>query len=132
MCGKSNFKGKAYRWTASLSRKGFKAKAKARTSQAVLPNFTLLTSTCLLPSLEFCFFEVGKKIGVELAGSKEAAQKNRTAIYILGASGAEVIATTLLTPLEAARIRLVSDRTYAKGLASALTRVFKDGQAYAG
>lgn len=84
------------------------------------------------PSLEFCFFEVGKKIGVELAGSKEAAQKNRTAIYILGASGAEVIATTLLTPLEAARIRLVSDRTYAKGLASALTRVFKDGQAYAG
>lgn len=57
------------------------------------------------------------------------------AIYIAGASAAEVIATTLLTPLEAARIRLVSERGYAKGLVGAVTRMGKEGglsQFYAG
>lgn len=62
-----------------------------------------------------------------MAGSREAAERNRTAIYIGGASAAELIASTLLTPLEAARIRLVSERGYAKGLVGAMTRMGAEG-----
>ncbi len=47
-------------------------------------------------------------------------------IYITGSAAAEVIATTLLTPLEAARIRLVSQRGYAKGLVGAVTRLARE------
>lgn len=47
-------------------------------------------------------------------------------MYLGSASAAEVIATTLLTPLEAARIRLVSERGYARGLVSALTRMGRE------
>ncbi|PWN49996.1 mitochondrial carrier [Violaceomyces palustris] len=72
---------------------------------------------------KFCGYEFFKKKGVELAGSRENAQKYRQAIYLGGAAAAEVIATTLLTPLEAARIRMVSERGYAKGLVSALTKM---------
>lgn len=72
---------------------------------------------------KFAGYEYFKKKGVELAGSHEAAQQYRQAIYLGGAAAAEVIATTLLTPLEAARIRLVSQRGYAKGLVSAITRM---------
>ncbi|SNX81780.1 related to MIR1 - Phosphate transporter of the mitochondrial carrier (MCF) family [Melanopsichium pennsylvanicum] len=72
---------------------------------------------------KFAGYEYFKKKGVDLAGSQEAASQNRQVIYLGGASAAEVIATTLLTPLEAARIRLVSERGYAKGLVSAITRM---------
>ncbi|KIS72033.1 uncharacterized protein UMAG_00455 [Mycosarcoma maydis] len=72
---------------------------------------------------KFAGYEFFKKKGVDWAGSHEAAQQYRQVIYLGGASAAEVIATTLLTPLEAARIRLVSERGYAKGLVSAITRM---------
>lgn len=72
---------------------------------------------------KFAGYEFFKKKGVDWAGSQEAAQQYRQVIYLGGASAAEVIATTLLTPLEAARIRLVSERGYAKGLVSAITRM---------
>lgn len=42
-------------------------------------------------------------------------------------SANRVIATTLLTPLEAARIRLVSERGYATGLVSAVSRMASEG-----
>ncbi|SPO21048.1 related to MIR1 - Phosphate transporter of the mitochondrial carrier (MCF) family [Ustilago trichophora] len=72
---------------------------------------------------KFAGYEFFKKKGVDWAGSQEAASQYRQVIYLGGASAAEVIATTLLTPLEAARIRLVSERGYAKGLVSAITRM---------
>lgn len=72
---------------------------------------------------KFAGYEFFKKKGVDLAGSHENAQQYRQAIYLGGAAAAEVIATTLLTPLEAARIRMVSERGYAKGLVSAVTRM---------
>lgn len=40
---------------------------------------------------------------------------------------AEFFADVLLTPLEATRIRLVSDRTYAKGLVGGFMRMAKEG-----
>ncbi|KAG1716059.1 hypothetical protein ID866_1085 [Astraeus odoratus] len=59
---------------------------------------------------KFAGYEVCKKKAVELVGSQEAATKYRTAIYLGSASIAEFFADILLTPLEATRIRLVSQR----------------------
>ncbi|PWN22143.1 mitochondrial carrier [Microstroma glucosiphilum] len=76
---------------------------------------------------KFAGFEYFKAKFATMAGSREAAEKYRMAIYIGGASAAEVIATTLLTPLEAARIRLVSTRGYANGLVGAVGRMAREG-----
>lgn len=76
---------------------------------------------------KFAGFEFFKLQGATLAGGREAAEQYRTAIYIGGSSAAELIATTLLTPLEAARIRLVSTRGYASGLIGAVGRMAREG-----
>ncbi|CAE6426408.1 unnamed protein product [Rhizoctonia solani] len=84
---------------------------------------------------KFAGYEFWKKKFVELAGSREEAVKHRTAIYLVGASVAEFFADILLTPLEATRIRLVSDRTYATGLVTGFTRMAREGgvaELYAG
>ncbi|KAN0063558.1 mitochondrial phosphate carrier protein [Thecaphora frezii] len=75
---------------------------------------------------KFCGYEWFKKHFSELAGSPEKAAKYRQLIFLGGASAAEFIASTLLTPLEAARIRLVSQRGYATGLVTAVTRMAKE------
>lgn len=72
---------------------------------------------------KFAGYEAAKKYLVEAAGSQEAAVANRTAIYLGGAAIAEFFADILLTPLEATRIRLVSDPKYANGLVSGLTKI---------
>lgn len=54
---------------------------------------------------------------------------------LAGAAIAEFFADILLTPLEAVRIRLVSDRTYASGLAPGFVKMAKEGgvkELYAG
>lgn len=75
---------------------------------------------------KFCGYEFFKRNAVEAIGDPAKVRKYRQLIYLGSASAAEVIATTLLTPLEAARIRLVSQPTYAKGLGSAITRMAKE------
>ncbi|KAI9638257.1 mitochondrial carrier domain-containing protein [Dioszegia hungarica] len=72
---------------------------------------------------KFAGYEAAKKYLVEASGSQEAAVRNRTAIYLGGAAIAEFFADILLTPLEATRIRLVSDPKYATGLVSGLTKI---------
>ncbi|KAK4686569.1 hypothetical protein P7C73_g3556, partial [Tremellales sp. Uapishka_1] len=72
---------------------------------------------------KFAGYEYFKKVFVEMSGSREAAVANRTAIYLGGAAVAEFFADILLTPLEATRIRLVSDPKYASGLVSGLTKI---------
>ncbi|KAK8869814.1 hypothetical protein IAR55_000382 [Kwoniella newhampshirensis] len=72
---------------------------------------------------KFAGYEAAKKYLVELSGSQEKAVANRTAIYLGGAAIAEFFADILLTPLEATRIRLVSDPKYANGLVSGLTKI---------
>jgi solute carrier family 25 phosphate transporter 3 len=84
---------------------------------------------------KFAGYEYWKKTAVESAGGPEAAVKYRTAIYLGSASIAEFFADILLTPLEATRIRLVSDRTYATGLVTGFTRLAREGgmsELYAG
>ncbi|OXG21515.1 solute carrier family 25 (mitochondrial phosphate transporter), member 3 [Cryptococcus neoformans Tu401-1] len=84
---------------------------------------------------KFAGYEASKKYLVELSGSRESAIKNRTAIYLGGATIAEFFADILLTPLEATRIRLVSNPKFASGLVSGLTKIASTegfGSLYAG
>jgi solute carrier family 25 phosphate transporter 3 len=76
-----------------------------------------------------------KKTLVDQCGGLEKAQPYRTSIFVGGAAIAEFFADVLLTPLEATRIRLVSDRTYASGLASGFVKMARTGgvsELYAG
>ncbi|GAA5855472.1 hypothetical protein JCM8547_007846 [Rhodosporidiobolus lusitaniae] len=88
------------------------------------------------------FFQGGAKFALYdffklklAAASGENAVRNRTAIYLGGAAIAEFFADILLTPLEAVRIRLVSDRTYASNLLTGFRRMAAEGgvkELYAG
>jgi solute carrier family 25 (mitochondrial phosphate transporter), member 3 len=84
---------------------------------------------------KFAGYEYWKKKFVEVAGTSESATRNRTAIYLGASATAEFFADILLTPLEATRIRLVSERNFATGLVSGFTRILREGgvgELYAG
>ncbi|KIO25667.1 hypothetical protein M407DRAFT_207778 [Tulasnella calospora MUT 4182] len=84
---------------------------------------------------KFAGYEFWKKKFVDLTGSQEKAVQYRLPIYLGAAAVGEFFADILLTPLEATRIRLVSDRTYASGLVSGFARLAREGglrEMYAG
>ena len=56
---------------------------------------------------------------------EQAAWDNRTLIYLGAAAAAEFVADVFLCPLEATRIRLVSDPKFASGLATAVPKILK-------
>lgn len=66
------------------------------------------------------------KINFANAMGEQKAWENRTGIYLVAAACAEFIADIFLCPLEATRIRLVSDPTYADGLISAFPKILKN------
>ena len=66
------------------------------------------------------------KIQMSSYFGEETSWKYRTAIYLLSAAMAEFIADIFLCPLEATRIRLVSNPKYASGLLSAFPKIIKD------
>ncbi len=77
---------------------------------------------CFPPVLSYEFW---KKTAIEFFGVDKA-RENRQAIY-LGASGiAEFFADIALCPLEATRIRLVSQPTFANGLAGGFARIARE------
>jgi solute carrier family 25 phosphate transporter 3 len=57
---------------------------------------------------------------------EQGAWDNRTAIYLASAAFAEFIADIFLCPLEATRIRLVSDPSFASGLSDGAARLLKE------
>merc|ERR1711933_423643 len=65
------------------------------------------------------------KIKAAATMGEKKAWENRTAIY-LGAAGAEFIADIFLCPLEACRIRSVSDPGYAASLPGVAARLIKE------
>lgn len=84
---------------------------------------------------KFMLYEYFKGQLANMAGSYEAAVEHRTAIYLGGAAIAEFFADILLTPAEAVRIRMVSDRKYATNLATGFKRMATEGgfrELYAG
>merc|ERR1712190_718539 len=66
------------------------------------------------------------KIKAAAAMGEKKAWENRTAIYLGAAAGAEFIAGIFLCPLEACRIRSVSDPTYASTLPGVAARLIKE------
>ncbi|KAL4818583.1 mitochondrial carrier domain-containing protein [Aspergillus spinulosporus] len=56
----------------------------------------------------------------------ESASKNRTAIYLASSATAEFFADIALCPLEATRIRLVSQPEFASGLMSGFSKILKN------
>ncbi|RKP17796.1 mitochondrial carrier [Rozella allomycis CSF55] len=76
-------------------------------------------------ALKFGGYEFFKKKLVEGLGM-ETAQQNRIAIYLAGSALAEFIADVALCPLEATRIRLVSQPGFASGLLTGFGRILKE------
>ncbi|PKI83146.1 hypothetical protein MVES_002862 [Malassezia vespertilionis] len=78
--------------------------------------------------------EFFKKQAIDYFGVQKA-KEHRQLVYMGSATAAELIASTLLTPLEASRIRLVSQPSYARGLVDAMQRMWAQegmGGFYAG
>ncbi|KAJ3414042.1 hypothetical protein HDV05_007167 [Chytridiales sp. JEL 0842] len=67
--------------------------------------------------VEFFKIQLAKALG------ERKAWERRNEIYLASAAGAEFIADLFLCPLEAVRIRSVSDATFPKGLVPGLTRM---------
>ncbi|AET39082.1 Mir1p Ecym_3621 [Eremothecium cymbalariae DBVPG len=76
-------------------------------------------------AFKFGGYEVFKKAFVDALGYDTACQY-RTSIYISSAAIAEFFADIALCPLEATRIRLVSQPTFANGLIGGFARIMKE------
>ena len=76
-------------------------------------------------ALKFGGYEFFKQQSIGLLGYESAAN-NRTAVYLASAACAEFFADLALCPLEATRIRLVSQPTFANGLVGGFTRIAKE------
>jgi solute carrier family 25 phosphate transporter 3 len=63
------------------------------------------------------------KVNIAQAVGERAAWENRTGIYLASSAMAEFIADLFLCPLEAIRIRSVSDSTFPKGLGAGAARM---------
>ena len=75
---------------------------------------------------KFAGYEYFKKQYISLIGGPERAVNSRMAVYLGASATAELFADVLLCPLEATRIRLVSQRGYATGLASGFMRIARE------
>jgi solute carrier family 25 phosphate transporter 3 len=85
-------------------------------------------------AFKFGGYELFKQQSINVLGY-ETASNNRTAVYLVSAGIAEFFADVALCPLEATRIRLVSEPTYANGLVGGFTKMLKNegiGAFYAG
>jgi solute carrier family 25 phosphate transporter 3 len=85
-------------------------------------------------AFKFGGYEFFKQQSVNLLGL-ENASNYRTGVYLASSAAAEFFADIALCPLEATRIRLVSEPTYANGLIGGFTKMLKQegvGAFYAG
>ncbi|KAK7413622.1 mitochondrial phosphate carrier protein [Neonectria punicea] len=85
-------------------------------------------------AFKFGGYELFKSQWINYLGYETASQ-NRTAVYLASSATAEFFADIALCPLEATRIRLVSEPTYANGLIGGFSKMLKNegiGAFYAG
>lgn len=75
-------------------------------------------------AFKFGGYEFFKQQSVNLLGY-ESAKNNRTSVYLASAAAAEFFADIALCPLEATRIRLVSEPTFANGLAGGFAKILR-------
>ncbi len=82
-------------------------------------------------AFKFGGYEFWKKTAIDFIGAEKASE-NRTAIYLGSSAIAEFFADVALCPLEATRIRLVSQPTFATGLLSGFSKILKEEGAIKG
>ncbi|KAH0388796.1 hypothetical protein KCU92_g606, partial [Aureobasidium melanogenum] len=75
-------------------------------------------------AFKFGGYEFFKQQAISMVGYENAVQ-NRTAVYLVSSAFAEFFADIALCPLEATRIRLVSEPTFASGLVSGFSKIAK-------
>lgn len=76
-------------------------------------------------AFKFGGYEFWKKTAINMLG-QEKASENRQLVYLGSSAIAEFFADIALCPLEATRIRLVSQPTFASGLASGFAKIAKN------
>ncbi|KAF9116678.1 mitochondrial phosphate carrier protein [Mortierella sp. AM989] len=104
----------------------FRQVVKAEGAGALLTGFgPTFAGYFLQGAFKFGGYELWKKTIIEAVG-QENAVNNRTAIYLVSSGIAEFFADVALCPLEATRIRLVSQPTFATGLVSGFSRILKE------
>ena len=75
-------------------------------------------------AFKFGGYEFFKKQSINYLGIETASQ-NRTAVYLASSALAEFFADIALCPLEATRIRLVSEPTFANGLVGGFSKILR-------
>ncbi|KAF9316702.1 Cu/Pi carrier [Podila horticola] len=104
----------------------FRQVVKAEGAGALLTGFgPTFTGYALQGAFKFGGYEFWKQYLIDFVG-KENAVENRAFIYLAGSGIAEFFADIVLCPLEATRIRLVSQPTFATGLVSGFSRILRE------
>lgn len=111
---------------------GFRQVVQAEGAGALLTGFGPTAAGYFLQgAFKFGGYEFWKKTFIDLIGVEKASE-NRTAIYLGSAAIAEFFADVALCPLEATRIRLVSQPTFASGLLGGFSKILKEEGAIKG
>lgn len=110
----------------------FKQVVQAEGAGALLTGFGPTAAGYFLQgAFKFGGYEFWKKTFIDIVGLDKA-RENRTAIYLGSSAIAEFFADVALCPLEATRIRLVSQPTFASGLLSGFAKILKEEGAIKG
>ncbi|ORZ01884.1 mitochondrial carrier domain-containing protein [Absidia repens] len=105
---------------------GFRQVVAAEGAGALLTGFGPTAAGYFLQgAFKFGGYEFWKKTFIDAIGVEKAVE-NRTAIYLGSSAIAEFFADVALCPLEATRIRLVSQPGFANGLLSGFTKILKE------
>src|SRR6202035_944347 len=105
---------------------GFRQVVKAEGAGALLTGFGPTAAGYFLQgAFKFGGYEFFKQQRINYLGY-ETASNNRTAVYLASSAAAEFFADIALCPLEATRIRLVSEPTFASGLLSGFGKILKN------
>ncbi|KAI5288404.1 mitochondrial phosphate carrier protein [Ascosphaera aggregata] len=105
---------------------GFKQVVQKEGAAALLTGFGPTAAGYFLQgAFKFGGYEFFKKQSIDYLGYETAA-KNKTAVYLASSAAAEFFADIALCPLEATRIRLVSQPEFASGLVSGFGKILKN------
>ncbi|EEH34301.2 mitochondrial phosphate carrier protein [Paracoccidioides lutzii Pb01] len=105
---------------------GFKQVVQNEGAAALMTGFGPTAAGYFLQgAFKFGGYEFFKKQSIDYLGYETAA-RNRTAVYLASSALAEFVADIALCPLEATRIRLVSQPGFANGLIGGFGKIFKN------
>ncbi|OZJ01512.1 hypothetical protein BZG36_05579 [Bifiguratus adelaidae] len=105
---------------------GFRQVVSAEGAGALLTGFGPTAAGYFLQgAFKFGGYEFWKKTFIDYFGVEKASQ-HRTSIYLVSSAIAEFFADVVLCPLEATRIRLVSQPSFANGLLGGFSRLLRE------